>query len=105
MQEFEFHPDLFALRGEVMEALSDAEFVWLTDYGAIDLAHDIYGLEVCGIREEHDARTIEQILIRMFPDWVYRRVYYQDRSHIEEGWKVVMSQKPEDFSDRVLERS
>ena len=52
MAEFEFHGELFELRGMVMEALEENGFVWLSDFGAIDLRHDIYGLEVTGIREE-----------------------------------------------------
>ncbi|MBN9522745.1 hypothetical protein J0H58_30210 [bacterium] len=46
MTPFEFHAELFGFRATVAEALADAGFVWLSDYGAIDLRHDAYGVEV-----------------------------------------------------------
>ena len=59
MEPFAFHPELFELRNEVLEALGSHGFAWLSEFASIDLLHDVYGLEVCGIRAEDDARSIE----------------------------------------------
>lgn len=100
MTPFEFHPELFEVRNAVLEALADNGFAWLSDFGSVDLQHDVYGLEVTGIRQEADARTIESLLRRMFPGWRYRRTYYEDHNLGELGWKVVISREPERFDDR-----
>jgi hypothetical protein len=100
MKPFEFHAELFDVRNAVLEALADHGFAWLSDYGAIDLQHDVYGLEVTGIREEADARAIERLLREMFPGWQYRRTFYEDHNVRELGWKVMISRDPEDYDDR-----
>jgi hypothetical protein len=95
MAAFEFHPELFEFRSAVLEALSDNGFAWLSHFGSIDLRHDQFGLEVCAIREEGDARAIEQLLGGMFPGWRYRRTYYEDQNVREIGWKVIICREPE----------
>jgi hypothetical protein len=45
MEAFEFHAELFELRSAVIEALAEQGFVGFADYGAVDLQHDVYGLE------------------------------------------------------------
>jgi hypothetical protein len=100
MEPFAFHAELFELRTVVLELLADHGFVWLSDFSAIDLAHDIYGLEVCGIREETDAHTIARLLRKQFPSWVHSRMYYEDVGTREPGWKVIISRDPEDYGDR-----
>lgn len=55
MADFQFHGELFDLRAMVMEALSENDFVWLSDFGSVDLAHDIYGIEVTGVPDESRA--------------------------------------------------
>jgi hypothetical protein len=99
MKPFEFHAELFDFRNAVLEALAANGFAWLSDFGSIDLMHDIYGLEVTGIREEADARAIENLLRSMFPDWQYRRNFFEDQNLGEIGWKVMISRDPEDFND------
>lgn len=69
MDAFRFAPELFEFRNQVQAALSDAGFDWLSHYSAIDPLHDVYGVEVCGIREQEDAVAILQLLTRMFPTW------------------------------------
>src|SRR5687768_17062269 len=64
---FEFHPRLFEIRTAVLDALAESGFVWLSDFGAVDLQHDVYGLEVTAIRTEELAARIERIVARMFP--------------------------------------
>jgi hypothetical protein len=102
MKPFEFHPELFELRNLVLEALSDNGFAWLSDFGSVDLLHDTYGVEVCGIREEDHARAIQRLLRGLFPDWHYTHSYYKDHTTREPGWKVVITRDPEDLRDRWL---
>src|SRR5262245_56954829 len=102
MEPFAFHPDLFEFRGAVLEALADNGFAWLSHFGSIDLLHDLYGLEVCAIREEADARAIERLLRGMFPDWRYRQTYYEDQNLREIGWKVIISRDPEGCGGNLL---
>ncbi len=99
MRPFEFHAELFDFRNTVMEAMSDNGFMWLSDFGSIDLQHDVFGLEVTGIREEADAKAIAALLRRMFAGWRYRRRFYEDQNLGVIGWKVMISRDPEDFDD------
>jgi hypothetical protein len=100
MEPFAFHAELFELRNVVLEMLADHGFAWLSDFGSIDLLHDVYGLEVCGIREEADAHAIEGLLRQKFSSWRHWRRYYKDASTREPGWKVIISRDPEDYGDR-----
>ena len=99
MKPFEFHAELFELRTAVTEALAEHGYAWLSDYGSVDLQHDVFGLEVTGIREEADARDIAGLLVRLFPDWQFRRTFYEDQNGGEIGWKIMISRDPEDFDD------
>jgi hypothetical protein len=98
MNPFTFHVELFDCRNAVFEALSDNGFVWLQDFGSIDLRHDMYGLEVTAIREEKVAIVIEGLLRKLFPDWHYVNTFYDD-FNLEHGWTVAISRDPEDFDD------
>jgi hypothetical protein len=69
MDAFRFAPELFEYRNEVIAALGDAGFDWLSHYSSVDPLHDVYGIEVCGICEHEDARQIQNLLIEMFPSW------------------------------------
>jgi hypothetical protein len=100
MESFAFHADLFELRNVVLEMLADHGFAWLSDFGSIDLLHDVYGLEVCGIRDEADAHTIQTLLRQKFSTWPYSRMHYKDASTREPGWKVMISRDPENFDDK-----
>lgn len=95
----EFHSDLFELRTSVLETLADHDIVWLSDFGAVDLQHDIYGLEVTAIRTEDLAIAIERLLSWKFPRWRHRRTFFEDQNVGELGWKVMISRYPEDFDD------
>jgi hypothetical protein len=100
MEPFAFHAELFELRNAVLEMLADQGYSWLSDYGSIDLLHDVYGIEVCGIREESDAHIIETLLRHKFSSWHYSRRYYKDASTREPGWKVIISRDPENYGDK-----
>ena len=102
VKSFEYHGDLFDLRAIVLDALAENDFVWLTDFGSVDLAHDIYGLEVTGIREQAHATKIEELLCRLFPNWKYHRRFYEDVNMREIGWKVIISRDAETFGDDML---
>ena len=69
MDAFRFAPELFECRNHVMTALGEAGFNWLSHFSAVDPLHDVYGIEVCGIRARDDAVSILDLLIRMFPSW------------------------------------
>ncbi len=99
MTPFEFHADLFDVRTTVAEALADVGLLWLSDYGAIDLRHDVYGMEVTGIREKADARAIDPLLRGLLPGWRHGRTYYEDQNLGELGWKVILARNPEDAGD------
>src|SRR3954453_12260897 len=99
MKPFEFHAELFDVRNAVLEALAENGFAWLSDFGAIDLQHDVYGLGVTAIREEADAQAIERLLRGLFPGRKHHRTYYEDHNLRELGWKVVISRDPEDSGD------
>jgi hypothetical protein len=69
MDAFRFSPELFEHRTQVIAALSDAGFDWLSHYSSVDPLHDVYGIEICGIHEIDDAVAIQQLLSRLFPTW------------------------------------
>src|SRR5262249_39573258 len=100
MEPFAFHAELFELRTVVLELLAEHGFAWLSDFGSIDLAHDIYGIEVCGIREESDAHVIAKLLRKKFSSWRYSGMYYKEASRGERGGKVIVSRDPEDYGDK-----
>ncbi len=68
MATFDFHPDLFECRNTVLEILAEHGFAWLSDFSSIDLLHEVYGIEICGIHQESAAREIQQILGKIFPE-------------------------------------
>ncbi len=95
MGSFNFHGELFEVRSTAIEALSANRLEWLADYGSVDLAHDIYGLEVTGIGEQGRACLIRGILTKLLPDWRFHRLYYEDQNRGEIGWKLIISRDPE----------
>ena len=100
MEPFEFHPELFEFRSAVLETLAERGLNWPSDFGAVDLQHDVYRSEVTAIRRESDARAIEAVLRPMFPNWHNVRTYYEDHNVRELGWKVVIARNRDDFVDR-----
>ncbi len=94
MMPFRFEPELFDHRTTAMEALAEEGFDWFSDFSSVDLLHDVFGMEVCGIAKEDDALNIESILHRVFPTWKYSRLGYKDGER-DPGWKVVIHRDPE----------
>jgi hypothetical protein len=89
MTQFAFHPDLFERRNRALQALADRGYTWMEHFGSVDLLHDLYGLEVCGIPKESDSTAILGLLQKLFPDWQHSDVHYHDRSR-DRGWKVLI---------------
>lgn len=89
---FVFHPELFEQRARLLDHLADHGLHWREHFGAVDLAHDTGGLEVCGIHEHGDARRIRARLQRFLPEWPHTRLSYRDHS-LEDGWKVTISER------------
>lgn len=69
MDAFRFSPELFEVRTNVMERLSEEGFDWLSHYSSVDPSHDDYGIEVCGVHHREDAAAILKMLMHMFPTW------------------------------------
>ncbi len=94
MGEYTFFGKLFQARAELLELLANHGIVYLTDFGAIDLLHDLYGLEVTGIRHEHVARRILKLTRRAHPFWWHFQILYEADT-AESDWKVVVSWREE----------
>ena len=94
MDAFRFAPELFEHRTDVMAALADAGFDWLTHYSSVDPLHDVYGIEVCGIPDRDDAARILALLTGMFPTWPLCGVCHKDYGR-EPGWKARVHRDPE----------
>lgn len=85
-KSFVFYPELFEARGRASEILEKAGFAWFSHYGSIDLLHEEYGLEVCGIKEEIDVEPIGAAMRAGFPQWHFCWVCHKDCGR-EPGWK------------------
>ena len=68
-QPFRFFPELFEHRTLAIDALAERGFMWLSHYSAVDPMHEEFGLEVCGIHAEQDAKAIQMLLEKLFPSW------------------------------------
>jgi len=89
VSSFAFHPELLEHRSEVLEVLGAHDYQWFASYSCVDLLHDLFGLEVCGIPEREDAVEILKLLEEQFPDWPYTNVYYYPYER-DRGWKVII---------------
>jgi len=76
-----------------MEALAANGYEWFTDFSSVDLMHDLFGLEVCGIPEEEDAVVVLAILEEVFPEWPYSDIHYHDYDR-DRGWKALIFKNP-----------
>jgi hypothetical protein len=95
--QFQFHPDLFECRTQLMEKLASHGYQWMSHYSAVDLRHAEYGLEVCGIPKQEDALAIRKILRQMFPQWRNTEMHYRDEAR-ERGWKIIIQKNSEGAS-------
>ena len=92
MKPFAFEPVLFAHRSEAEETLRRFGCEWSVHFSSIDLMHDIFGIEVCGVPTEITARRIESILRWTFPAWRYSYIWLPALADgpLDEGWVVVI---------------
>lgn len=90
---FVFYPELFELRGKASDVLDEAGFAWFSHYGSIDLLHQEYGLEVCGIHEESSVEPIATAMKSGFPQWHYFGLCHKDYGR-EPGWKFSIHMFP-----------
>lgn len=88
-RSFSFYPELFDQRANASDSLSDAGIEWFTSYTSIDLLHEEYGLEVCGIQQDADLEAIAETLREAFPHWHHCRVCFK-RGGREPGWKFAI---------------
>lgn len=92
-EEFEFYPALFADRARAAELLEEAGYTWFADYSSIDLMHEDYGLEICGLRTEGDVKRVAETLRRGFPHWHHQNVSMQDHGR-DPGWAISLCMFP-----------
>ncbi|HTI69507.1 MAG TPA: hypothetical protein VMF06_06060, partial [Candidatus Limnocylindria bacterium] len=99
---FRFEGELFDHRATALEVLDGAGYNPFTDFSSVDLLHDLYGLEICGIRDPNDAHTIKASLCRTFPG---RRYFYVIYKHVgrDVGWKFVIHRDREHRDNQGLE--
>ncbi len=90
---FEFYPELFEHRNRALELLDAAGFTWFSDFSSIDLRHEEYGLEICGVQKEQDIGPILAALQEGFPHWHHRKVCPHDGSR-DPGWIVSVCMFP-----------
>lgn len=92
-QSLQFHPELFDYKGRASGVLDTAGFAWFSDYSSIDLLHDEFGLEVCGIQEESSLEPIANAMRREFPQWHYNHICCKDCGR-DPGWKFALHMFP-----------
>jgi hypothetical protein len=92
-QGLQFHPELFECKGRASELLDTAGLVWLSDYSSIDLLHEEFGLEVCGIHEDSNVELIVRAMRSGFPHWHYSHACFKDGGR-EPGWKFTLHMFP-----------
>lgn len=83
---FAFHPELFEVRARAMERLEAADVLWFRDFSSVDLGHDQYSIEICGVGDEQTARKIEGVLLTAFSGCSVN-VWLKDYG-ADEGWRV-----------------
>ena len=88
MNELRFSPELFEHRSEALSLLAEHGFEWMADFATVDVLHDLYGIEVCGIPEEETARRILDALRLQFPAWSHRSLVLKDWGSRDRGWRV-----------------
>lgn len=98
MGELQFHPELFEHRGDVQALLAEHGLDWLSDYSAIDVLHDVHGLEVLGLRDQATAQQVLLLLRAHFPAWPHGHLTVREHVSRDPGWKVVVHRDAEEDS-------
>jgi hypothetical protein len=84
-QAFTFSPMLFEEKARASTILEEAGFIWMNNYSSLEILHDKYGLEVCGIRDELDVKPIADAMQKGFPQWHYHHISAKNYG-LEPGW-------------------
>lgn len=92
--KFEFHPELFELRSQALECLTTAGITWFTEFSSVDLLHEEFGLEVCGIKEEETAKKIRETMAKTFPHWHFQHFCLRCEKSRDPGWKFSIHMFP-----------
>ena len=53
-----------------MAILANAGFSWFVGYASIDLDHEAFGFDICGVPDETDALRMMRVLMGGLPCWV-----------------------------------
>ena len=88
-----FHPELFECKSRASAILDTVGFTWLSDYSSIDILHEEFGLEVCGVREESNLETMAHAMRAEFPHWHYSQVYHKPAGR-DSGWTLAVYMLP-----------
>ncbi|MCO5170573.1 MAG: hypothetical protein M9894_29930 [Planctomycetes bacterium] len=90
MDRFRFSPELLGHRGDALAALAEGGYSWLSDFEAVDVLQDLYGLEVSGIADRSTARRILALLRRRFDGWSHGAVSLR----VRKGWRARLHRDP-----------
>lgn len=90
---FVFFPELFEERSKASDLLDLGGFAWFSDYSSIDLLHEDYGLEVCGIKDETTVKPIAEAMQSGFPHWHHYGFCFNDFGR-DPGWKFAIHMFP-----------
>jgi hypothetical protein len=82
--DFEFKPELFEYRQQIIEVLAAADFWWLSSFRSIDIDHQEFALEIDGVQTEDVARGIVDVLSAKFK-WAF---YVFCRDYDDEDWFI-----------------
>jgi hypothetical protein len=116
-EPFRFCPELFSLRTSVIDKLAASGFEWLSHFMSVDLLHDQYGVEVCGILRYEDADEIQELICEIFPTWKtgclcfkqygaepgYKVKIFRDGMGFDAQARKQMSSQPEPQEKRVAD--
>lgn len=83
-----FAPELFEHRKRVLAALEAANFQWWGDYGTVYPLHDLYGIEISGIRLLEDANVMLDLARDQIPEWKRTRIWVGYRWGADPNWIV-----------------
>jgi hypothetical protein len=92
-QDFQFYPELLEQCGRASELLEEAGFGWLRDYSSIDVLHEEYGVEICGVKTEARAMRMAAALQRGFPHWHHQNICRHEPGR-DSGWAAALSMFP-----------
>jgi len=76
---FAWHPELFEHRARMLEALDAAGLLLSVDFESVDILHEEFGIEVCGMPQEPTAFQVLRLMQTVVPDLPVRFHFYQEQ--------------------------